>query len=242
VGLNRNDLRDAAAALVENDIYLLLRHRGHFLSPLVPREWALLAHELLVADDGVRRVADEILPAALPHLCRGIYFPVPIAHALERGEDRRAALARFHYEMIHVDADQVWRWQGREVAPRVKAFFLEHLRYEPALDIYCFEYRVSKQSWDKSYLDAEVTPMLGLQIAEQEGGRIGVQLNNGQADLLDPTTFRLDDRERLFCRTQHHGEVQLSGNVRFALLKTISEDCDSLRIGAAWYPLRWPDP
>ena len=108
----------------------------------------------------------------LPQLARGIYSPVPIARGLDAGRPIESMLDEFRYEMIHVDADQRWVWMGRPVAPRIKSFFLEHLGWEPAIGRWFFEYQVNPEWWDKSYLDAEVTPLLAMTVSEEDGALV----------------------------------------------------------------------
>jgi len=237
----RDAILDVARTLAPHGVHLFFRHAAHFRDPLVPADWEALEAEPALDDPAVRRVTVELLPGRLPHLARGIYSPVPIARGLAAGRDVDALLDEFRYEPIVVDDEQRWTWMRRPVAPRVKAFFLEHLAWEPALGLWYFEYQVNPEWWDKSYLDAAVTPLVATAVTE-EGGALRATLNNGRDDLLDLGTLRLDDRERLFCASARHGEVLFSDAVRFALLRNANEACDAVRIAGRWHPLRWPAP
>ena len=233
------ELVAAARSLAEDGIYLFFKQESHFQNPLVRRECEVLARGAVADDEGVRKVVDE-LRSSSESMARGIYSPVPIARGLETGEALDDLLERFRYEMIVVDEDQEWWWQGRPVATKPRRFFLEHLAYEPDLDLYYFEYRVNADWWDKSYFDSLMTPMIARTLEEREGEAI-VELNNGEKDRLDLESLRLDERERLFGRTLANGEALFSDSLRFSILKSVSEDCHSVEIAGARRPLRWPD-
>jgi hypothetical protein len=229
----------AARRLQPHGVHLFFKHGAHFRNPLVPAEWEALADEPALDDRAVRSVVLDLLPARLPDLPRGIYSPVPIARGLEAGRDVAALLAELRYEMIRVDEEQRWSWSGGPVAPRTRSFFLEHVAWEPALGLWYFEYRVNPDWWDKSYLDAVVTPLRALAVTE--GDRtLTATLNNGASDRLDLETLRLDRRERLFCGTASHGEVLFTDAVRFSLLSQVNQACDAVRIAGEWRPLHWP--
>jgi hypothetical protein len=181
----------------------------------------------------------EELVSRLPELARGIYSPVPIARGLDAGQPIAALLDEFRYEMIRVDAEQRWTWMGRPVAPRIRTFFLENMGWEPAISRWFFEYQVNGEWWDKSYLEAKVTPLVALSIAE-DGGSVTATLNSGARDALDLETLRLDDRERLFCASARFGEVMFADTVRFSLLRHADEACNAVRVAGAWRPLHWP--
>jgi len=180
------------------------------------------------------------LRSSLEPIAKGIYSPVPIARGLEAGEALDDLLERFRYEMIVVDENQEWWWQGRPVATKPRKFFLEHLAYESDIDVYYFEYRVNDDWWDKSYFDAIVTPMIARTLEEHEGEAV-VALNNGEEDCLDLESLRLDERERLFARTLRNGEALFSDSLRFSILKSVSEDCQSVQIAGGRRRLHWPD-
>ena len=169
----------AARELEARGIYLFFKHGARFHDPLVPEQWAALRDEPTLDDGGVRRVVLDELTARLPQLARGIYSPVPIAHGLDAGRSIESLLDEFRYEMIHVDVDQRWVWMGRPVAARIKTFFLGHLGWEPAIRRWFFEYRVNPEWWDKSYFDAEVTPLVAIAMSEEDGAML-VTLNSGR--------------------------------------------------------------
>jgi hypothetical protein len=256
----RARILDVARELEPHGAYLFFKHGAHFHDPLVPREWAALDREPALDDAGVLRIVLDELPARLPRravlgaegmraegvvhptpgaLRRGIYSPVPIARGIESGRALEDLLEEFRYEMIRVDCDQRWVWMGRPVAPRIRTFFLEHLRWEPALGRWCFEYQVNPEWWDKSYLDAEVTPLQAIAVREQDG-TLDATLNTGASDRLDLDTLRLDARERLFCRSARLGEVMFADTARFSILRHANEACDAVFIAGSWRPLHWP--
>ena len=237
--MDRAAILEQARRLEPHGVHLFFKHGAHFQNPLVPAEWEALAGEPALDDAVVRRVVLELLPARLADLRRGIYSPVPIARGLDAGRDLTALLDEFRYEMIQVDSEQRWIWMGRPVAPRIKAFFLEHLAWEPALGLWYFEYQVNPDWWDKSYLEAAITPINAVSVVEENGG-LRATLNTGTIDRLDLATLRLDDRERLFCGSERFGEVLFTDTVRFALLRHVNEACDAVRIADRWHPLHWP--
>lgn len=238
-----DEIVECARRLARDGVYLFFKHEAHFLNPLVPAERDRLRHNRAVGDQEVRRVVLELLPERLAKLARGIYSPVPIARALAEGESFEEVVDRFRYEMIRVDDDQKWWWQERPVAPRIQSFFTEHLAYEPALDLYFFEYKVNPDWWDKCYMECAITPIVVLQTVEEQGPGEGTDLrgtlNNGRHDDLDLQTLRLDARERLLCRSTRHGEVLFSDSLRFSILKGVSEDLERVEIGGKQYRLSW---
>ena len=235
----RGAILETARRLAPHGIHLFFKHGAHFQDPLVPAQWETLGREPTLDDPTVRRVVLEELPSRLPRLARGIYSPVPIARGLDAGQPIDTLLDEFRYELISVDAEQRWVWMGRPVAPRIKTFFLENLGWEPAVSRWFFEYQVNAEWWDKSYLEAKVTPLLALSVAE-EGDSLTATLNSGSRDGLDLTTLRLDDRERLFCRSAHFGEVMFADSVRFSLLRHANDACDAVLVAGAWRALHWP--
>jgi hypothetical protein len=235
----RGEILAAARLLAPHGAYLFFKHGAHFHDPLVPEQWTALGDEPALDDPGVRRVVVEELPARLPGLARGIYSPVPIARGVLAGRPIEGLLDEFRYEMIRIDRDQRWVWMGRAVAPRVKTFFLENLGWEPAIGRWFFEYQVNPEWWDKSYLEAETTPLLAITVREQ-GSVLEATLNSGASVRLDLDTLRLDERERLFCRSERLGEVLLADAVRFSILRHANEGCDAVLIAGRWRPLRWP--
>ena len=235
----RGAILEAARELEPCGIYLFFKHGAHFRDPLVPEQWAALRNEPALDDRGVRQVVLDELTARLPQLARGIYSPVPIARGLDSGRSIESLLDEFRYEMIHVDADQRWVWMGRPVAPRIKSFFLGHLGWEPAIRRWFFEYRVNPEWWDKSYFDAEVTPLVAMTVSEEDGAVVAT-LNSGERDRLDLDTLRLDQRERLFCASERFGEVLFADAVRFSILRHANEACDAVLIAGAWRALHWP--
>lgn len=239
------EIVECARRLARHGVYLFFKHQSHFLNPLVPADSARLAESRAILDKEVRRVVLELLPERLPNLAKGIYSPVPIAHALAEGVSLAEALDRFRYEMIRVDDDQKWWWQDRPVAPRIQKFFTENLAYESALDLYFFEYKVNPEWWDKCYMECAITPILVRSIEEpaNDVSSVGLRatLNNGRRDDLDLQTLRLDARERLLCRSANYGDVLFSDNLRFSLLKGVAEDLASVEIGGVEFPLAWDE-
>lgn len=238
-------LLEAARRLVSHRIHLFVLHAGHFLDPLVGEHWQRLAEDETASAPATLRVANEVLPVRLPSLGAGIYFPVPLGRDLEAGKDLEDLLERYHYDFIEVDEDRVWWWRGNRVAPRTRKFFLEHLTYQAEVERYTFEYRVHDGWWDRGYLDCRTPPLVARTLS-LEGGTLRVELDGGQGDRVDPSTFRFDERERLLCRTALHGEVALSDWLRFSLLRGMSEDGSSLTLAGSdgeertTVPLAWP--
>ena len=151
----------------------------------------------------------------------------------------------FHYPPVVVDAERRWSWKGQPVAERIRRFFVQHIGYEPALGVWFVEYRVNDGWWDKCYLQCETTPLVAVQLREEDeaaGGGVVADLNNGRADTLDPDSLRLDERERLFASSASHGPVEMADAPRFALLRTVSEDCRTVEFAGARRTLRWPEP
>ncbi len=232
-------LRAAALRLAVHPAYIMISHDAHFLSPLVPAEWQRLAAAPAATDPGVLAVVEELLPSRLPDLPAGIYFPVPLARGVDAGEPVERLLDRFRYEMIRVDDDQHWTWRGEPVAARTQAFFLEHLGWELAISRFTFEYRVHDRWWDKSYLDAAVTPLTAQALEEGDGVATAL-LASGQRATLRLDSFRLDHRERLLCATHELGEVLFSDSLRFRMLREISDDLATIAVAGRRVALRFP--
>jgi hypothetical protein len=233
----------AARALSARRMFVLFSHQTRFASPLVPVERERLRSAPAISEEAVHRVVEDVLlPGAAPLCAPGappaIFFPAPLARALAAGERLETALERFHYELIHVDADQRWSWRGLSVAPRTQRFFLEHTRFEPALDRWVFEYRVNEQWWDKSYLEAEVTPFLAVAL-EEAGDEVRAVLQDGRrVAVASGGSCRLDERERLYLPCAEVAEALCNDGLRFQLLRSADEDLRSIEIGGRRHPLR----
>ena len=102
---------------------------------------------------------------------------------------------------------------------------------------------VNPEWWDKCYMECGITPITAVAVEEQsiESGDSGLPatLNNGCRDDLDLQTLRLDATERLLCKSTAHGDVLFSDNLRFTLLRGVSEDLRSVEIGGSEWPLLW---
>jgi hypothetical protein len=159
--------------------------------------------------------------------------------------EERAIVDRFHYDLIHVDDEQRWSWRGRPVADRAREFFSEHLRWFEAVHRWGFEYKVHDGWWDRSYLDAVVTPLRMIRLEEDAAaGRAVAHLASGQALPIDLDSFRLDDRERMFCRVEGLdveglAEVMLSDTVRFQVASTVSDDLSTIEVAGGLRALAW---
>ena len=241
-----DDLVRACEPLWPRGVSIFLSHAARFRNPLVPADREALAEAAAARDHGVVLVVAEELPRRLAEgrLDRGTYFPVPLARAVAGGRAIDDALNSFHYPPIVVDADRRWSWKGGPVADRIRRFFLQHIGFEPALGVWFVEYRVNDGWWDKCYLDCAVTPLVAVQLREEEaatGDRVIADLSNGQRDALDPDSLELDERERLFAGSSRHGLVEIADAPRFALLRTVSDDCRTVEFAGARRLLRWPD-
>jgi hypothetical protein len=221
--------------------YVLISHEGRFASLLVERERRLLHDCVDLARPEVLAVLrDSLAPRfAARTLARGIYFPVPLERSLAAGNRFEDAVHRFTYDLIQIDGAQRWWWRGAEVASRTRDFFIDHLRWEPELGRWLFEYKVHQGWWDKSYLEAQTTPLRAVQLEEGDGEAVLV-LQTGRRVTADLASFRLDDDERLFVGGAGVGEVRLSEAVRFRLLKTVDEDLALLRVAGRTWSLAWP--
>ncbi len=239
-----DDLVGACERLWPRGISIFLSHRTRFRNPLSPADREALADSGAARDPAVLAVVAEELPKRVDRLARGTYFPAPLARAVAGGRAFDDALMSFHYPPIVVDPDRRWRWKGRPVAERIRRFFVRHIGFEPALGVWFVEYRVNDGWWDKCYLDCATTPVVAVQLREGTGdetGRVFADLNNGLADTLDPDSLRLDERERLFAASADHGLVEIADSPRFALLRTVSEDCRTVKFAGARRTLHWPD-
>ncbi|MEM1245139.1 MAG: hypothetical protein AAGK22_02145 [Acidobacteriota bacterium] len=229
---------EAAARLREHGSFIFLKLGAHYLDPGVPDHWDRLVEEGVDRDEDVWSAVEDLLLACLPGLEKRVYFPVPMAR--QRELDASVLRERFSYRMIVVDEDQRWFWNGVEVADRTRLFFTEHLSYESAVDRYYFEYAVKADWIDKSYFEARMTPMLARALRAGDGG-VECALNNGASDVLDPGSFRLDDRQRLLARSESHGEVLVERNERFRVLSSVSEDLKSTEFDGLHIPLSYED-
>jgi hypothetical protein len=250
-------LERGARTLAARRLFVLFSHEAHFASPLVRAEREALRSAPAILDEAVHRVIEEVLlPGAAPRCAPGappaIFFPAPLARALAAGEALEAALERFHYELVRVDDEQRWTWRGVAVAERTRRFFLEHTRFEPALRRWVFEYRVNEQWWDKSYLEAEVTPFLAValeraadvrtsQIAGETGAAASgavVVLRDGRRVALLPAGCRLDARQRLLVSCAEIAEALCTETLRFQLLRGAGEDLSTIEIFGRRLPLQ----
>lgn len=239
-----DELVRACERLWPQGISIFLSHQARFRNPLSPVDREALADSDAAREPAVVAVVAEELPRRLDRLERGTYFPVPLARAVAGGRAFDDALMSFHYPPVVVDADRRWSWKGGPVAERIRRFFVQHIGFEPALGVWFVEYRVNDGWWDKCYLDCETTPLVAVQLREKAGaagGGVVADLSNGQSDRLDPDSLRLDKQERLFASSAGHGLVEIADTPRFALLRTVSEDCRTIEFAGARRTLRWPD-
>ncbi len=240
-----DELVRACERLWPQGISIFLSHQARFRNPLSPADREALVDSAAARDPAVVAVVGEELPERLDRLERGTYFPVPLVRAVAGGRAFDDALMSFHYPPVVVDADRRWSWKGGPVADRIRRFFVQHIGFEPALGVWFIEYRVNDGWWDKCYLDCETTPLVAVQLREEGGaGEEGVvaDLNNGRTDTLDPDSLRLDEQERLFASSAGHGLVEIADAPRFALLRTVSEDCRTVEFAGARRALHWPEP
>ena len=159
----------------------------------------------------------------------GMYFPVPMTRSLERGESfSREMVARFHYEFIRVDDRQQWHLRDKPISGKVLEFFISNLGYEKVTGRHFIEYW-SEKRWDKCYLECSLTPMLALSLSYRQG-RFRMTLNNGEFDEAVERMLRIDEKERCFLRSLHHGEVLLSDTPRFWLLSHLDSGETSVQL------------
>ncbi len=239
-----DELVRACERLWPQGISIFLSHQARFRNPLSSVDREALADSEAAREPAVVAVVAEELPSRLDRLERGTYFPVPLARAVAGGRAFDDALMSFHYPPVVVDAERRWSWKGGPVADRIRRFFVQHIGFEPALGVWFIEYRVNDGWWDKCYLDCATTPLVAVQLREEggaAGGGVVADLNNGQSDALDPDSLRLDKQERLFASSAGHGLVEIADTPRFALLRTVSEDCRTVEFAGARRTLRWPD-
>ena len=234
------ELKLAAVQARPRRVHFFLSHEAHFLDPLVPEEFERL-HTARVSTDvvdvAVRLLEEEIADDATPR----IYFPVPMARALSGGAGWSEVVARFRYDMILVDEEQRWSWRGGPVAERTREFFVDHLAWQPAVERWYFEYKIHDGWWDKSYLEAEVTPLRGLRFDEGSGEEpLRLVLQDGRRVVCAADSFRLDQRERLFVRSHEMGEVLVSDTERFRILRTADEDLATVEVAGRRVALAWP--
>lgn len=237
------ELRAIAAQAQSRKIHFFLSHQAHFLDPLVPDEYQQLRSAGVTAEmvAVARRIVDEDAARSGDEVPR-IYFPVPMARSLEAGAEWDAVEGRFRYDMIVVDQDQEWWWRGRPVAERTKKFFSEHFGWQPAVGRWFFEYKIHDGWWDKSYLEAEITPLLGvsLEADADEGEPVRIVLQSGRRVEADTGTLRLDEAERLFLTSAELGEVQLAATERFRVLSSADEELATVTLAGRRVPLHWP--
>ena len=239
-----DELVRACERLWPQGISIFLSHQARFRNPLSSVDRDALADSEAARDPAVVAVVGEELPERLDRLERGTYFPVPLARAVAGGRAFDDALMSFHYPPVVVDADRRWSWKGQPVADRIRRFFVRHIGFEPNLGVWFVEYRVNDGWWDKCYLDCATTPLVAVQLREEggaAGGGVVADLSNGQSDRLDPDSLRLDKRERLFASSAGHGLVEIADTPRFALLRTVSEDCRTVEFAGARRVLHWPE-
>ena len=239
-----DDLVRACERLWPRGISIFLSHEARFRNPLSPADREALTSSEAAGDPAVVAVVAEELPNRLDRLERGTYFPVPLARAVAAGRAFDDALMSFHYPPIVVDAERRWSWKGQPVAERIRRFFVQHIGFEPSLGVWFVEYRVNDGWWDKCYLDCATSPLVAVQLRE-EGEGVGravvADLSNGSVDTLDPDSLRLDEAERLFALSADHGLVEIADAPRFALLRTVSEDCRTVEFAGRRRTLHWPD-
>lgn len=222
---------------------LMISHEAHFRDPLVSAD----REHLRTSDDVVRRSLLELVEETLvPHfaareLPRGIYFPVPLERAVRSGQLFEDAVHRFHYDLIYVDEQQRWWWRQTPVAERTRDYLIEHLRYEPEIERWLFEYRVHDGWWDKSYLETKTTPLRAVQMSESAQGGAELTLQSGRRVPAKLASLRMDIQERLYCEGEGVGEVLLADPVRLRLIATMDDALRSVEVDGERYAVRWPE-
>lgn len=231
-------LRDLAVEAQRSQVHFFVSHAAHFFDPLVPAEFESLRDAALgpAVVQAAARVAAEVGRDDAPR----IYFPVPMARSLESGANWSEVEGRFRYDMIRVDEEQRWTWRGRPVADRTREFFSDHLGWQPAVSRWFFEYKIHDGWWDKSYLEATITPLRGLRFEIDGADPPRVVLLNGQRVECRVDTLRLDRRERLYVQTPTMGEVLIAEPERFRILRTADEDLETVELGDRRVRLQWP--
>jgi hypothetical protein len=235
---DRDRWRRSAGQLAEGAVYVFVGHRARFLDPLVPVELETLVSLPAAEREQALEILEEWIPLHAAASGPAIYFPVPIARGRAAGTPDEELVSRFRYDLIQVDLDQRWSWRGQPVAERTRAFFLEHLYWQPAVGRYAFEYRVHDSWWDKSYLDAKTAPWR-VSALELEVEPPQVVLETGRRTPIGGG-FRLDERDRLLVSLAAGGEAMLSSTVSFQVLRHAADDLRTVQLSGRRYPLEHP--
>lgn len=190
------------------------------MNPLIEEDQRHLQSGDLLGLPGVAELIEGPLLNSDLEPSTGMYFPVPMARSLEQGEAFSSEIvARFHYDFIRVDDRQQWYLRDKHIRGKVLEFFISNLGYETVTGRHFIEYW-SEKRWDKCYLECSMTPMLALSLSYQQG-RFRMTLNNGEIDEGAEKMFRIDEKERCFLWSLHHGDVMLADAPRFWLLSQL---------------------
>ena len=224
----------------DRKLIMLFLCEGRFLNPLIPDEMSRIKKSGLLDDDLTLLVLEKKITKCISHLPRGMYFPVAISKVLKNGENFSEELAiQFHYDFIKIDQYQKWYLRENKIAGKILSLFERNLYYEKDIKLYFVEYW-SEKRWDKCYLDSEITPMraLGIEMVKEE---FKLKLNNQKDDSLDPSSFRIDKKERCFVLSKNYGEVMLTDAPRFWLLNHLDDSGSHLVFGKRYLPLSYSE-
>ena len=151
------------------------------MNPLIEEDQRHLQSGDLLGLPGVAQLIVGQLMNSNLEPSTGMYFPVPMARALERGESFSSEMvARFHYDFIKVDDRQQWYLRDKPISGKVLEFFISNLGYETVTERHFIEYW-SEKRWDKCYLECSLPPMLALSLSYRQD-RFRMSLHNGEID------------------------------------------------------------
>ena len=232
------DLLAQAEFLRRHQVHLFFKLGEIYCDPLLPEEFKKIKDAGILKDHRLRQVIERTIPDHLSQLEPGMYFPQPIVRELSPDLTfDPQVFQKFFFPFLKIDSAQNWFWRGSLLSGKIQSFFQKNLIYLPQIQRYAVEYWVVDH-FDKCYLDCAITPISAIRLLAQEGCSVQILLNNQQSDFLDPNTFRLDSKERLFCQSQNFGEVLFGETPRFLLLQKLNETGDAILLGGQCFTLK----
>jgi hypothetical protein len=225
--------------LLERSVYVLVLTGGEFVAPYTAERMAALRARGEYGADFFPFLERFLAAAAAPDCPPGNYFPGGWYRML-KAQGRALAdvpvdvttLGPYFGEEVHVDPQGRWRVGPKPVTGRVLEFFLQHLRFDPALQRYFVRY-TNVNYPETRYLRHE-SPPYRVRAVDFSAGGPALHLNDGSTEPLRPETLRMNGGEALFCA------------VKEACLPAVFDDAprfqvlDRLEDGGAGLALRLP--
>jgi len=173
-----------------------------------------------------------LVALAGPEWQPGSYYPGGWFRSLAaQGADPLAArlsveeLRPFFRDELRVDGRGRWWLGAKPIKGRVLSFFLKHLHFDPALNLYCVRYQLESVE-EAQYLHPEAPPLRVRRI-DRSSDLPMLELNDGTREPLDPRSLWLGGEDRLFAKVRSSvWTVEFDDPARWDVLQTVEQSGD----------------